>query len=395
MSAPAAESDSTVSSTTSSKGGVRGYRPELDAVRFLAFFLVFLHHTLKPEVATLSGLLGLRGDSGQRILLAFINAGARGTSLFFALSAYLITDLLLQERRERDQISVGRFYLRRALRIWPLYFVAIAIGIGTTIALHESGGLSWATWYVLFAGNVYCARFGWPHNLVFHLWSISIEEQFYLLWPWTIRYLPRRGLLMAALLFIAGANCTLVFLGHHSSIESQTTGVNTFVQFEMFAVGILMAIGKKQLLRVRSIEGLLLALTGLVLWVGACFIFDIDQAPVPGSVECDIVLIAGYLLVALGCAAVLQGFCMLNATKIPRSIAYLGRISYGLYVFHILGLVFSGAVCSSLHGVAYLCAHGALALLITVTMAVLSYTYLESPFLRLKRKFEFLHSRPI
>src|ERR1019366_4208803 len=89
---------------------VRGYRPELDVVRFLAFLLVFIHHFFPRN--------GAPAKSSLYLLNSFANACGMGLCLFFALSAYLITELLLKERETTQVISVKNFYTRRALRIW-------------------------------------------------------------------------------------------------------------------------------------------------------------------------------------------------------------------------------------------------------------------------------------
>jgi peptidoglycan/LPS O-acetylase OafA/YrhL len=116
------------------KSAGRFYRPELDVVRFLAFFFVFLHHALPdghdPRVAMLSGGI-------LRILDATANACGFGMSLFFTLSAFLICELLLRERQAIDTVEVKQFYIRRILRIWPLYYLALALG--AVVALLPGG----------------------------------------------------------------------------------------------------------------------------------------------------------------------------------------------------------------------------------------------------------------
>ncbi len=102
-----------------------------------------------------------------------------------------------------------------------------------------------------------------------------------------------------------------------------------------------------------------------------------------------------YALIALGCAAVLQGFCMIGPSHIPQWAAALGKISYGLYVYHVLAIAFAKAFFDPSRGLAYQWASAALAFGLTATAAVISYEFFESPFLRLKRRFEILHSRPI
>lgn len=373
---------------------VRGYRPELDAARFLAFFLVFLHHSAPPVAIGSPFLFHFGGANGWRLKLALIESCALGVCLFFALSAYLITDLLLCERSEFNTLSVRRFYIRRILRIWPLYFFGIGIGVAIGFLLHTREELIAIPMFLLFAGNFYGPLFGEVRNPMHPLWSISIEEQFYLIWPWAVRWLSRRGLLVCAFIFIAVANVTLYRLGQRH-VETETIiWPNTLVQFEMFAAGILLALGKRYVRKSNAPVGLSLVIVGPLLWVVACVKFNVKQFAVAGTAISGISLMIGYVLIAIGCAAILQGFCLFDSSHIPKWAAVLGKMSYGLYVFHNLCIDIAQAIIP-IHSLLTYLASGLLGLLFTVSAAVISYTYLESPFLRLKRKFEVLHTRPI
>src|SRR5215216_4278992 len=117
------------------------YHPELDVLRFVAFLGVFMHHAL-PRDARLYINHGLSPAATQWLLTAK-EAGAFGLDLFFALSAYLITALLLREHGNRGSFSVSAFYIRRALRIWPLYFtfLALTVFVVPTILPEEEFGL--------------------------------------------------------------------------------------------------------------------------------------------------------------------------------------------------------------------------------------------------------------
>src|SRR5438552_17688903 len=99
------------------------YRPELDVLRFGAFLLVFIHHGFPLTAAEYAGW-GVPGVVAA-LLASGARAGALGVDLFFALSAYLITELLLREQRSHGTFSIRAFYVRRILRIWPLYFFAL------------------------------------------------------------------------------------------------------------------------------------------------------------------------------------------------------------------------------------------------------------------------------
>src|ERR1700677_1497524 len=169
----------------------RFYQPELDGLRFYAFLGVFICHTLPFDGAVYRRFhLPIPWLWG-----AIAKSGAAGVDLFFALSAFLITSILLREREETGAISLRRFYLRRILRIWPLYFLLIALGVVLAHTMVKQS-LPWyyVAGYLLFVGNWVHAVFGGPNSICFPLWTVSIEEQFYLVWPLAAKMLKRRGM---------------------------------------------------------------------------------------------------------------------------------------------------------------------------------------------------------
>jgi peptidoglycan/LPS O-acetylase OafA/YrhL len=227
------------------------------------------------------------------------------------------------------------------------------------------------------------------------LWSISLEEQFYLVWPWAMRLLSKRGLIICAALFIVVANITLFILGQRHADTDTSVWTNTFVQFEMFATGILLAIANEESIWNSAAIGSALALMGPVLWFIACFAFHIKQAGVNVAASNGPALMIGYGMVAFGCAAVLQGFSMIGPSWIPWWAMNLGKISYGLYVYHILAMATVGSVLRRLHIGHYYVFGLVLAFPVTILAAKVSYIWLESPFLQLKRRFEIVHGRPV
>lgn len=173
----------------------RFYRPELDALRFFAFLGVLLHHGPRPP-----GILYRVGS-----------VGGFGLSMFFLLSAYLITELLLREREQSGTVSWRLFFIRRASRIWPLYYLALAIAV-------VIGHIPPHRFAVPGAGLVGLSFFvaNWVPNhrlglLLGPLWSISVEEQFYLVWPPIIKFGGKALALTASLVFVVSAYLWLGF----------------------------------------------------------------------------------------------------------------------------------------------------------------------------------------
>jgi peptidoglycan/LPS O-acetylase OafA/YrhL len=137
----------------------RFYQPELDGLRFYAFLAVFVYHTLPQQPAFYRSLhLPL-----PSLWAAVASSGASGVDLFFTLSAFLITALLLRERQQTGGISLRLFYIRRILRIWPLYFFVLAVAV---VLAHIVPGqiLPWyyVVGYLLFVGNWINVAFGHP-----------------------------------------------------------------------------------------------------------------------------------------------------------------------------------------------------------------------------------------
>ncbi len=133
-------------------------------------------------------------------VLAGIGAtGAFGVSLFFVLSSYLITELLLREKDLIGTLDVRSFYIRRILRIWPLYFAFLALAVILQwIVPGQHVTLRAGMWFSLLAGNWFIVFHGFPSSVIFPLWSVSIEEQFYITWPAIVRRATETGMLICA-----------------------------------------------------------------------------------------------------------------------------------------------------------------------------------------------------
>ncbi len=341
------------------------YRPQLDVVRFCAFFAVFNHHVL-PRTGV------------SPLLATFANACGFGLSLFFVLSAYLIALILLREQEHTGEVHLRDFYVRRILRIWPLYLLGLAIGV---LRAYSHGVLdqqkAWFIAALLLAGNLV------PSGglLMSHLWSISVEEQFYLLLP-SPANLGRKGLLAVAVLLIVAANVTLChFALIHAELDS-TIWFSSLVQFQMFAFGVLLALVDRYVQNLRFAHAL--AAVGLSVAM-AYFVEHQFHLKTQGASATSVPsLFSGYALLGLACCLFIIGMQHLPAWS---PFTYLGKISYGLYVFHIPAIVLIG------DHLKYAGLNVLGSLLLTVLLASTSYHVLERPFLQLKRRFEIIPTR--
>lgn len=305
-----------------------------------------------------------------------LELGRQGVTMFFALSGFLITYLLLEERERSGNIDLGAFYVRRILRIWPLYFVAL----GIAIAIHrQATGLALM---VLFLSNVAFVTGRYVPDTA-PLWSIGIEEQFYALWPLVVSRVRRLApLLVFVILALPIARIVVHYvLGPGRHLANDLLG--TF-GYDAMALGALFAIGYRN---------------------GNAVLLNLARTPWPHLVFAALVgLLAanqlGWLhvllppLVALVTslfivAQVASARPLINLEAAP--LRFLGRISFGVYVYHMLVIallvrVLAGTVLPGPLVVVLVC-------VITIGVAALSYVVIERPFLRLKRRFEHVATR--
>jgi peptidoglycan/LPS O-acetylase OafA/YrhL len=142
------------------KRSLRFYRPELDVVRFLAFFFVLLSHYLPNAAEQWTHVVPA---NYARIFATAVAGCSDGLNLFFTLSAYLIVELLLREREATGTVQIKQFYIRRVLRIWPLYFAGLAIALALAFHDGEKNTIIWVGLSFAMLGNWF---------LVFHtIWS--------------------------------------------------------------------------------------------------------------------------------------------------------------------------------------------------------------------------------
>lgn len=373
----------------------RFYRPELDALRFFAFLGVFTFHVIPRDPSWYSQHRFLP-QMLVSPLCAVAGSGAFGVDLFFVLSAYLITVLLLRERDLRGSIDISAFYARRILRIWPLYFFFIAVA--AIVPLWDPGQrLEWPyiAGYLLLAGNWVDAWKGLPASITIPLWSISIEEQFYLLWPLIVRRVSRAHMkyAIASLLCLGLLSRILLVAAHVKGVRVE---YDTFARIDPIALGICLAV----VLRERSVK---LSLAGriallslcLAMWFGvsahAGLFAPRSLAPVMGT-------LLGRPTVAIAAAGLLIAFIGAPdygaKVLVHPVLTYLGKISYGLYVYHMAGLLLARHIFTANTAASYL-GYATFGLLFTLLFSMASYRWLEAPFLRLKDRFAVVHARPV
>jgi peptidoglycan/LPS O-acetylase OafA/YrhL len=315
--------------------------PSLDGLRAISITLVILSH-----------LVTWKHISGE----ALGSYGTLGVFIFFVLSGYLITNILLGEYRRTSTISLPNFYLRRAFRIFPAAFVFLAV----VIILYWKQ----VSWFHIAAAVFYFANMDLSRPWIFgHLWSLSIEEQFYLLWPLALKkwYRHRTWIVLGAFWITPVFRTVLyAFKVHNGWLGSLPIFSNHL------AIGCLLAILAPRLPKIRGTLALLmLAALVLIPW------FALNT---PARTLVSLFVLSPLLNVS---AAGL----VLHVIQVPyralnwRPVAWLGRISYSLYLWQEL-------FCSNaaLHS-------GYLLVLPSVACACLSYYLVEQPMLRLRDRW--------
>jgi peptidoglycan/LPS O-acetylase OafA/YrhL len=363
----------------------RYYRPELDVLRFIAFLFVFMTH--RADLAPID-------QARHPWFHAFAQIGVYGVPVFFFLSAFLITELLERERSATGTIDVRAFYVRRILRIWPLYFLVFFGLVLLNHVLPGAGADSPAKWlfFMLFAGNWYITFNGWIEYPVNPMWSLSVEEQFYIVIPF-LASLGRRTLVAVNVAVLAVSYGVIVWYARGFTTPPGFSGqwTNSVVHFQFFAGGMLLALA----LRGRRPDWPVAARAGLwvvaiAAWLVASAVFGI-KADYPHSTVTE--SLAGWGLVLAGAALMLVATLGTPQRFLPAPLVYLGRISYGLYLTHIF---FFWLVYDKFKP--WLAGLGddagmLLAFAATVAVASVLYRTFETPFLRLKRRFTRVASR--
>ncbi len=374
----------------------RFYFPELDGMRFIAFMLVYFFHKGVPWPV-------LTQVVGVNVANALMGNGGYGVQLFFILSGYLITTLLLREEARYGRIALRAFWIRRILRIWPLYYLIVVIGFFVLPFLDRNFALVYylptlkihLVPFVLFLGNWSMALImPVPSDVLSVLWSVCVEEQFYLIVPLLIALVVTRyrrvlvGLLMIGSIAVRW-QCA-------SRSDSQLLIVfNTFAQFDTLLSGVMLALvigshGDRPVLT-RWLRWLQWPLYGAIGWVMS------QNHLGHGSVAhrtWDFVWVwmcgVGLVMVAV------WGKGWLRSALSYSRVVWLGKISYGLYMYHEIVLWardWSYYKIPWFEMKAELFSIATLALVIALAAA--SYYGYERRFLVLKRVWTRVPSRPV
>jgi peptidoglycan/LPS O-acetylase OafA/YrhL len=315
-----------------------GHRPALDGLRGVAILLVFLEHLGVPFLHA---------------------AGGFGVTMFFTLSGFLITAGLLEEREAAGSVSLARFYLRRATRLGPALVACVAFALMVEwVVVGRVRDWSLAAGALTWSSNFVMARDGWgswADTPLSQTWSLSVEEQFYLLWPVLLLGLyavSRRAAFAVTSVLVVGS----LAIGSSGPVEHRYLMLDARAFHLLVGAMLAMAlVGARR----REVSARWAALP-----IGAIAAVVAFNNPAPGFSHLVAVLTVGLLYVlANSDVAVLE----------PAALRWLGERSYGVYLYHVPVLMLVGAATSpSL-------VRGASAVVITLALAAASYRWMERP----------------
>lgn len=325
------------------------YFPSIDGLRAIAVLFVLEEHFFPPAISKP------------------LNLGRIGVDIFFVISGFLITGILLSYRKRTVADSLKTFYARRALRIFPIYYLYLIIvfiaGLITTTAFK---------WSLVYCTNFYFIQIDEFPKFIGHFWSLAVEEQFYMVWPFVILLTPRKfikpviiAVLIASLVFTAVS-------------DKMTAYVHPLACANALALGGLLTV-----VNTDKFIGWRYTLVAVVM-VAVCVYFY-DQ--IPNALRTANALLGASLIINLT-----KNEGVIKRMFQSKVMVFLGSISYGIYVYHFLfrwdfDLWLSAKVRSLGVDHASLIVIPALFVL-TVLTAYISYQFIEKPILRLKSRFK-------
>lgn len=356
------------------------YIKQLDAVRAIAVLLVIISHWIPREY-----------------LISRVPTGELGVDIFFVLSGFLITWILLANREKARIENAGRgqviknFYIRRSLRIFPIYYFVVL----TMLIFSEKTGTSIETsypYYLTYTSNYYFFDIkGWD-GILSHLWSLSVEEQFYILWPSIMLFSGRK-----LLPYIIGG---FILIGIGTQVLLRGVGMSNILTpacFDAFGMGALLSwiivhnpgwLGKFY----RYLK--IVAPFAFMLFVISCIQTRWHIFPLIRTINSILALtLITFILYRIQSGKSIRSFILNN-----KMFIFLGKISYGIYLYHLILPYVVSQFAGKYFGINLqqgigLAGYFILNLVLVVAVSWLSWMLIEKPILSLKAYFEYTSSK--
>lgn len=348
------------------------YFPGLNTLRWFAALSVVVHHlVLYPKQ-----WFGM--SSYPNPIEMLVLSGWDAVTLFFVLSGFLITYLLLNEHSETGKVDIRHFYWRRVIRIWPVYFLVIGLSAAAALLPSHADRAIFAPFSdtgivaaLVFAFNIYFGLNEGATSIFVHLWSIGVEEQFYLFWPWLVKIRRNLWLMFVGVILVKWSLFLLISISIDAGYS--TAGVLAVLQvtrFECMAVGGLGAyIVFFELPLLRWLYWRPVQFTAWFVFAVILFIPAIE-----GNPAYDFLASVTFLIVILNTATGVKPIFNLEMGVTTK----MGMYSYGIYMYH--PLVIFMLLSLGINGSSLFIA----TIIITSGIAYLSYQWVERPFLSLK-----------
>ena len=356
------------------------YFPQLDSIRGMSFIAIFFFHSL-------------RINYGNNFLGSFIkylfNSLPLAIDVFFILSSFLLTYLALHEHVKTGKFSFGNYFRRRILRIWPLYYLILILAflIFPFVAhfFHAKMTLPNPLYYIFFIANFYTIE----HVFFLQfLWTISVEEQFYLLWGLSMRFFYKYLRLIIAVLFIVSVSFSVYAICNR--VPHYFNTLTYLFDFGCGGLGAIMIFNNWKVVRCIS-HFQTGATVGFYCYLPFhFFIFYFADKYLTGTAANLTVLLSRYLFIVYIALLIVEQMKNERRTKALEKnqfLIYTGKISYGLYCFHGITITFTNLLLQHFNIDMQNWLLVFIYFIINYLIASASYFYFELPFLKLKAKW--------
>lgn len=350
------------------------------------------------EAFHLNGLNGLRAIAALSVVITHIVQGLEyfglqrmygldmagyGVTLFFTLSGFLITYLLLLEKEKYGSINIRKFYLRRILRIWPLYYLYLILAVIALLMYNPQFLNGNIFFYILLLANVPLIL-GTQLPVLHHFWSLGVEEQFYLFWPWVVKHTKKLKIWL--IIFISALMLLKLGTWYYFSRTGDFIPLNIihYTRFHCMALGALAALLYFEGNRL-FIKFSFHIITQIIVWICVA-ICAVNKFFVANLINDELIALISVVLIV-------------NVSLNPHTLIrmnnsyldYIGKISFGIYVYHPLVIYLSakwlgGYIALLEKDYQYIVIYF-LVMFSTIAIAHLSYRFFEKPFLHLKERF--------
>jgi len=364
------------------------YFEHLDVIRFVAAFMIIILHAYEAwcgwfgEVGFLSGGTYKELTTGGKYVDQFLRNMGIGVDIFFLISGFLITYILIEEKKRFQTIHIGKFMMRRTLRIWPLYFLLIAMAPVLVKWIGNDSPNYLAN--IFFVGNfdVMTSK-AWAYPFA-HFWSICIEEHFYLVWPFIILLIPTKRLLPTFIIIILASIIFRMYTHYSVELYWYPLFLHTLSRIDVLVIGAIGAYfyAKKpfEIRLPKIIRYVLIVLLIVALSMESVNLWDTYiQAGLKKYIYLSMIitLLLDY------------NFNPKFRHILPKKsfIHYLGKISYGIYMYGNILLLLIIKKMMLYWGISNMWAFFAMVTFLSIAIPIISYEFFEKPILKYNKRF--------